>query len=236
MNRTKFFSLTWKAAIVSVAVLLSTLVSNIANAQGGINISLYGSYVFDDKFDTYYSGSSYYEGQIKGGLQWGIGVEYMVHSEYGVELLYFRQDTNAPTRYYGALVGGVNRDGEANLDLAMNYILLAPTKHFHSSNEKLEGFAGLMAGMVIAEASNPDPTGLGPGEDSATKFAWGLRLGGIYWASEKVGVRLLTQLLSASQAMGGGFYFGTGGAGAGVSSYSTIYQFGLGGGLVFKVK
>ena len=233
MNRTKFFSLTWKAAIVSVAVLLSTFVSNIAYAQGGININLYGSYVFDDKFDTYYSSSSYYEGKIKGGFQWGIGVEYMVQPEYGIELLYLRQDTNAPTRYYGVINAG---SGEVNLDLAMNYIMLAPTKHFLSSNEKLEGFAGFMAGMVIAEASNPDATGLDTGEDSATKFAWGLRLGGIIWASEKVGIRLQTQLLSATQAMGGGFYFGTGGAGAGVSSYSTIYQFGLGGGLVFKVK
>ena len=163
-----------------------------------------------------------------------VGVEYMVQPEYGIELLYLRQDTNAPTRYYGVI--GVWEDGEVDLDLAMNYIMLAPTKHFLSSNEKLEGFAGLMAGMVIAEASNPDPDSLSTGDDSATKFAWGLRLGGIIWASEKVGIRLQTQLLSATQAMGGGFYFGTGGAGAGVSSYSTIYQFGLGGGIVFKVK
>ena len=86
MNRTKFFSLTWKAAIVSVAVLLSTFVSNTAYAQGGINLNLYGAYVFDDKFDTYYSSSNYYEGKIKGGFQWGVGVEYMVQPEYGVEL------------------------------------------------------------------------------------------------------------------------------------------------------
>jgi len=232
MNRTKFFSLTWKAAIVSFVVLSSIFVSNTVWAQGGVNVNLYGAYVFDDKFDTYYSSSSYYEGKIKGGFQWGIGVEYMVQPLYGIELLYLRQDTNEPTRYYGVINGG---SGEVNLDLAINYIMLAPTKHFLSSNEKLEGFAGFMAGMVIAEASNPDGT-LNTGDDSTTKFAWGLRLGGIIWASEKVGIRLQTQLLSATQAMGGGFYFGTGGAGAGVSSYSTIYQFGLGGGLVFKVK
>jgi len=232
MNRTKLFSLTWKAAIVSFVVLSSIFVSNTVWAQGGVNVNLYGAYVFDDKFDTYYSSSSYYEGKIKGGFQWGIGVEYMVQPLYGIELLYLRQDTNAPTRYYGVINAG---SGEVNLDLAINYIMLAPTKHFLSSNEKLEGFAGFMAGMVIAEASNPDGT-LNTGDDSTTKFAWGLRLGGIIWASEKVGIRLQTQLLSATQAMGGGFYFGTGGAGAGVSSYSTIYQFGLGGGLVFKVK
>jgi hypothetical protein len=229
MNRTKFFSLTRKAAFVGSAVLMSTFVSNVACAQKGINVNLYAAYVFDDQFDTYYTSNQYYEGKIKGGFQWGVGLEYMVQPEYGIELLYYRQDTNAPTRYQGVLGGG----GEVNLDLAINYILLAPTKHILSSNEKLEGFAGVMLGMVIANASS---NSVSISDDTATKFAWGLRLGGIIWASEKVGVRLQTQLLSATQAMGGGFYFGTGGAGAGVSSYSTIYQFGLGGGLVFKVR
>lgn len=229
MSRTKFFSSAWKPAIVSLAVVLITFASNIAFAQGGINLNLYGAYVFDDQFDTYYTSSQYYEGKIKGGFQWGIGAEYLIQPEYGIEVFYLRQDTNAPTRYNGVLGGG----GEVNLDLAINYILLAPTKHFLSSNEKLEGFASLMGGVVFADVSSSD---INISDDSVTKFAWGLRLGGIIWASEKVGVRLQAQLLSATQAMGGGFYFGTGGAGAGVSSYSTIYQFGLGGGLVIKVR
>ena len=38
-----------------------------------------------------------------------------------------------------------------------------------------------------------------------------------------------------SQGFGGGAYFGTGGAGFALSSYSSIYQFGLGGGLTFKL-
>jgi len=43
-------------------------------------------------------------------------------------------------------------------------------------------------------------------------------------------------LLSAVQSLGGSFYFGTGGSGAGVSAYSTMYQWGLGGGLTLKLK
>ena len=42
-------------------------------------------------------------------------------------------------------------------------------------------------------------------------------------------------LFSATQAFGGGLYFGTGGIGAGLSSYSSMYQFGLEGGLVFRL-
>jgi len=41
--------------------------------------------------------------------------------------------------------------------------------------------------------------------------------------------------LSAVQSFGGGLYFGTGGAGAGVTGYSTMYQWVLGGGLTYKL-
>ena len=228
MNRSMSWSFSLKAVLISVSLLFSAILSNISYAQG-LNLNLYGAYVFDDKFDSYYSSNQYYEGKIKGGFQWGIGTEYLVRPEYGIEIFYLRQDTNAPTRY--ALTS--NRTGDVNLDIGINYIMLAPTKHFLSSNEKLEGFASLMGGVVFAKASSAD---VDIADDSATKFAWGLRIGGVIWASEKVGVRLQAQLLSAVQSMGGGFYFGTGGAGAGVTSYSTIYQFGLGGGLVFKVR
>jgi len=37
------------------------------------------------------------------------------------------------------------------------------------------------------------------------------------------------------QSVGDGFYFGTGGAGAGVSTYSSMLQFALRGGLTFKL-
>ena len=41
--------------------------------------------------------------------------------------------------------------------------------------------------------------------------------------------------MSAVQGAGGGLYFGTGGGGVGVSTYSSMYQFGLGGGLTFAL-
>lgn len=209
--------------ILAVCVLLQ---GHNAYAQK-MRVNLYGAYVFDDKFDSYYSSSSYYEGKIKGGLQWGGGIEYNVRPEYGVELLYLRQSTNAPTTYATSVI----TSGQTDFDLGLNYIMLAGSRRAFSSNEKLEGYGGLMLGMLIADLKDPDSGRTA----SATKFSWGLRLGAIAWASEAVGIKLQAQLLSAVQSAGGGFYFGTGGAGAGVSTYSTIYQFSLGGGLVFKV-
>ena len=214
--------------IIFLTLSLSALLIGHASQAQEIRINLYGDYVFDDRFDSYYSSSSYYEGKIIGGEQWGGGIEFMVKPGYSVELLYLRQSTHVPTTYATDLTSTSFTD----FDLGLNYILLGGVRHAMSANEKVEGFGGLMLGMVIADLKNPD-TGR---EDSETKFSWGIRLGAIVWASESVGIKLQTQLLSAVQSAGGGLYFGTGGAGAGVSTYSTIYQFCLGGGLVFKVR
>ena len=96
--------------------------------------------------------------------------------------------------------------------------------------DKFEPYGGLELGMVISNLENP----LSGASASNTNFAWGLKIGTNIFFSEKVGLKIQADLRSATQAAGGGFYFGTGGAGVGVSSYSTIYQFGLGGGLVFR--
>jgi len=215
-----------KKTIFFILALCAVLQGHTTYAQK-MRVNLYGAYVFDDKFDSYYSSSSYYEGKIIGGFQWGGGIEYMVRPEYGAELLYLRQSTHAPTTYASSVI----TTNQTDFDLGLNYIMLGGARHVLSSNGKVEGVGGLMLGMLIADLKDPDSGRTA----SATKFSWGLRLGGIVWASEAVGIRLQAQLLSAVQSAGGGFYFGTGGAGAGVSSYSTIYQFSLGGGLVFKV-
>jgi hypothetical protein len=89
-----------------------------------------------------------------------------------------------------------------------------------------------MLGMAIFNIEDPD----NGKSASATKFAWGIKAGVNVWASEKVGIKLQASLLSAVQAVGGSVYFGTGGAGAGVSGFSSFYQFVLGGGLTFKLK
>jgi hypothetical protein len=54
--------------------------------------------------------------------------------------------------------------------------------------------------------------------------------------SEKFSLRLKTQLLSPVEWLGYGFYFGTGGNGASVTTGSTIYQFNLYRSLNFILK
>jgi hypothetical protein len=152
----------------------------------------------------------------------------MPREDMGVELLYYRQDTEAPITYWRPSDIAVQNK---TVQLGVNYIMLAGNRYL-KPGQKVEPYGGFMLGMAIFSNKNPSPGG----EDGATKFAWGVRLGTNIWASEKVGLKIQAQLLSAVQGMGGGLYFGTGGSGAGVSTYSSLLQFGLGGGLVFKLK
>ncbi len=89
----------------------------------------------------------------------------------------------------------------------------------------------MMLGVAIIDGKNPD----NGTSQSATKFAWGFRLGTNVLVSERLGFRFQAQLQSATQAAGGGLYFGTGGAGVGVTTYSSMTQFVLGGGVFLRL-
>lgn len=190
----------------------------------GLRLNGYTFYAFDDKVDSYYSSSEYFNGKIKGGFQWGGGLEYMMSPGQSIEISYLRLDTDAPMEYY--------KDGIqfTTFDLATNYIMLGGNRYFPNGG-KVEPYAGLQAGVAVFNVHNPD----NGKSDTATKFAWGLKAGLNIWASDMVGLKIQTGLLSAVQGVDGGFYFGTGGAGAGVNTYSTFYQFYIGGGLTFNL-
>ncbi|ESU25814.1 hypothetical protein FLJC2902T_30040 [Flavobacterium limnosediminis JC2902] len=217
--------------LITCLLLLSTFfVQAQTSGQGSsrsIRLNLYGSYAFEDSFDSYYDYGYYYNGKIEAGFLYGIGVEFEAAPMTFLELSWQMMDTSVPAQYYN---GGIF-DENANFDLGLDYIMLGGNRSFRKPGSKVEGFFGLSAGVGIIKLENPS----NGNSDSTTKFAWGMKGGATIWATEKVGVKLQAQLLSVAQSVGGGVYIGTGGPGAGVSSYSSIYQFTLGGGLVFNV-
>lgn len=209
-----------------LALILFAAVGFNARSQG-VKLNMYALYNFQDKFDSYYSSTQYYNGTLNDGFLWGGGIEKTFNGN-GIELIYMRSDTKAPTTYQ---MTGQLQPKHTDLDVDLNYILLGFNRYVIPHGSKFSGYGGLMAGLGIAGLRNPE----NGNSDSYEKFSWGLRLGGEIAVSTSVSVKLQAQYLSMVQAMSGGIYFGTGGAGAGVSSYSTIGQFGLGGGLAFKL-
>lgn len=201
--------------------------SSAANAGPSVRLNGYAIYAFaDNHVESGYYSNTYWEGSISDGFQYGGGIEVLPIPTTGIEISYMRLDSKVNLYYYDGLSG-------TNLpfNLAHNYIFIGGNQYL-KVNPKIEPYGGFQLGMGIYTAENPTTHNSG----TETKFAWGVKAGLNIWLSEKVGIKMQTQLLSAVQAIGGGIYFGTGGAGAAVSGFSTYYQFNLGGGLVFKIK
>jgi len=189
-----------------------------------LRINGYTFYAFDDHVDSYYSSTEYFNGKIRGGFQWGGGFEYMMAPVQGIEISYLRLDTNAPMEYYD------NGRQCADRDVATHYIMLGGNRYFPTGG-KAEHYAGAQLGVAIFNIHNPETRR----SDTATKFSWGLKAGLNIWASERVGLKIQTGLISAVQAIGGGMWFGSGGAGGGINTYSSFFQFYIGGGLCFDL-
>jgi hypothetical protein len=209
---------------IILGIILFAGITSLATAQG-VHLNLYSSYVFDDDVDSYYSNTSYFNGTIKGGYSWGGGLEFKAAPTKGIELKYLHRSTTAPMEYYDVVTK------HTTFDVGLNYILIGGNNYFKTGG-KVEPYAGADIGMALIYVTNPDNSK----ENNSTNFAWDIKLGANIWVNEKIAIKLQADVLSAVQAAGGGVYFGTGGAGAGVSAYSTMYQWGLGGGLTVKLK
>ena len=155
-----------------------------------------------------------------GGFQYGIGAEFMVRPTTGVELKYLHQSGTAAVSYY---------DGEPiskTLDFNTNYLLLDGNYYFHTGNTNLEPFLGGGIGAAFLYATN-SKTGV---TGNHTAFAWDLKAGTNIFFNKKVGIKLQATLNSASQASGGYYWYGIY-----TYNYVSMLQFGLGGGLVFRL-
>lgn len=188
-------------------------------AQPTVTLMTFESYTFPDKFDTEYG-----YGKIEDGFQWGAGLEIGLSEVAAVEIIYQNLST---TGYFDGWDG--NEVIRNNGDVNCNYVMLGGTR-YAPINEKIAGFGTFNMGVGWFDVSES------LGGSTPTKFSIGGRLGLRIMASEKVSVRIHTQLFSPVQWAGGGMYFGTGGSGAGVTTGSTIYQFNLGGSLNFRLK
>ena len=206
-----------------ILAFLLTIVS-ISYGQN-TRFHIYTGYAFDDKIDSYYDANNYYKGTIRGNFMWGGGIEFMPHKYTGLEISYLRMDTEAPMTYFN------NGTKNKVFNIGINNIMIGGNRYFPVASKKVEPYAGGMLGMTIFSIKNSDAGG----SKTATKFGYGFKLGTNVYITETVGIKFQAQLMSVSQAVGGGAYFGTGGAGVGLASYSSMLQVGLGGGLVFKL-
>ena len=188
-------------------------------------LNVYGAYTFDDGFDVVNDANTYYNGTVKGGFQGGAGLEYMFNKVSSAELLWVHRSTTVPATYKFTS----NVSGTETFDLKNDFIMLSGDGHFGNGG-KAEGYAGFMAGVLLSHLEAPSRGKSG----NNTNFAWGGRLGSNIWVSPKLGIKLQAMILSASRATGGDYYWSWYGP-VYLNTYSTIWQFSLGGGLALKL-
>ena len=206
------------------SALLMTI-AFVSFGQKGARINFYSAYVFDDGFDVWNDANTYYNGTVKGGYQWGAGLEYLFNPQSSAEILYLHRGTTVPATFK---FGTATQARSETFDLKHDFILLSGDGHF--SKGKAEGYAGLMAGVLISNLEAPSQ-----GKSSSnTNFAWGGRIGTNIWVSSRLGIKLQALILSASRATGGDYYWSWYGP-IYLNTYSTLWQFSLGGGLTFKM-
>lgn len=207
-------------------VLISLLASSAFSQR--LRINGYGGYMFDDGFESSYDLNTFLVGNINGGDQWGVGVEYMMRPGYCFEVQYLHQTTEVPYTYQLGMSNPVKSETPT---LTIDCILFGSDGHFQGSSGKVEGYGGLFIGTAHLRSSNSSTSA----SWVADKFALSARLGCNVWFLEKVGLKLQAQFLSIIRGTGTDLYTGTNANNYGLDHYSGIYQFGLGGGLTIKL-
>jgi hypothetical protein len=200
-------------------LILSIVICSVAlKAQPGGTISLngYGSYTFDDKvyFDNAYA-------KVAGAFQYGGGLEFYLHESRSIELKYLRMDTNIPLYSSAGLQQNTNHDTGA-----VSYVLVGGNNYFGMNPDaKAVPFAGVDLGVGILNGEG----------SSATKFAWGVKVGVKIKTSSAVSFKLHAYIQSIVSTFGEE-YWNTGWGVYAVPNYVSLYQLGLGGAICFDFR
>ena len=173
-----------------------------------LSINAFGGYTFRDKIN--FSNAYTY---INAGGMWGASLEGVNAQGTGLEIAYQYQSTATPTTIYIP-------SQTFSSNTVISYLLLN-FEQYYMNNPKIQPYGGLGLGAAFYKSDYQ-------GSTSETKFAWDIKLGVKFKMSNSVGLKIGAQLLSSSQATGTAFYYGYV-----YTTYATILQFGLTGGLVF---
>ena len=193
-----------KTIVLSVALFFMMA----AGYSQHLSLNAFGGYTFRDKIN--FSNAYTY---INAGGMWGASLEGVNAQGTGLEIVYQYQSTGTPTTVYIP-------QGTFNSNTVISYLLLN-FEQYYMNNPKIQPYGGLGLGAAFYKSDYQ-------GSTSATKFAWDIKAGVKFKMSSSFGIKIGAQLLSSSQATGTAFYYGYV-----YTTYATILQFGLTGGLVF---
>lgn len=201
-------------------LLTSTLViaTFIASSQG-IEIRPTAFYTFRESVPV-----SVGTARINDGGTYGLELAFVSDRQLEFLASYQTMPTTVDIRRWPSLTGDIGNS------MLISYWQIGANRLFElDMNEKILPYAGIKAGIGTYDFENSK-------YQTIVRAAIGLQAGVKVMATPRVGLQLGLQLQSPISGIGLGVSAGTGGVSTGVSTYSYMLQFSLGGGLVFKLK
>ena len=182
-----------------------------------VELTPFGGYVFAGTMQ-----GDYADVRIRDNAQYGCILSIAVSPSMDVDLIYNRSDTKAEVTYFNL----VNNIKYLEVPISVNYMHVGFTKNFRV-NPTVSPFVGFNLGTCLFY----------PKADYSDQwfFSVGMNAGAKVYFSKRVGLRLQAQGMMPIQGTAFSMFVGTGGSGGSVSVYSTLFQFGFTGGLIFRL-
>lgn len=182
-------------------------------AQGDIEISGFGGYTFKNSFGIYGGSASIGAGPTYGGsFAFGVGMDTDVELYYSGQKSTFRAVSTI-------------EDLDVRADGTVHYWMVGGVQNFQGMDPSLYFFGAFRVGGV---------TFSGP-QENVTEFAASLGGGIKYFISDQVGIKISGNMLFPVMNVGAGLWFGPGGGGVGLSTWSPILQFNFNGGVFIRI-
>lgn len=195
--------------------------TELSNAQS-IQIIPMGGYQFPAGVDVSYNdgSSSFYRSarlRIKGNGNYGLGLHVTLpFHEISISATFSNMESELTIQPAG-------EPTEKLFDASQEYWMFGILKEVDM--DQLRPFGGVILGWTTVRPKES-------AYQNASKFSVGLEGGVKYFFNDVVGIMVHARLLLPVQWVGAGFSIGTGGAGAGLTTGSSIIQGDIGGGLV----
>ncbi|MDA8595466.1 hypothetical protein N9L20_03200 [Flavobacteriaceae bacterium] len=204
-----------------LGLILITIASSLTlNAQRSIEINPFIGYTFSGTATGFTYAGTVVDFDMKDGMSYGAILNFGVGDLVQGELAYMRVDTRVVR--YGAFTQ------PESFDVGMESYQIGGVKEFMVQENFLPyGKFTLGANRYF------DKAGL-YGSNWAFSMVFGA--GVKYFISDRVGLKLYTNLNLPMEFNGIGLWFGSGGASGGASFYVPLVHWDLGGGLIFKLE
>lgn len=185
-------------------------------AQVDVEVTGFGGYTFKNSFNIRGGKATVGDGGTYGG-----SLAFGIQDGLDLELYYSRQES---TLSAFSTFDNINFREPGNV----SYWMLGGVKNFQALNPNMYFYTAVRLGGVTFSTKDNTP-------DNVSKFAASFGGGMKFFLSDNMGIKLSGNMLFPIFDAGASLWFGTGGAGVGVSTWSPILQFNFNGGIFFRI-